>query len=347
MSLSGQSPTAGGPGSEPDGDVAALAAEDQVLPFAIEGMDVRGRLARMGPVISDILNRHDYPPAVSRLLAEALLLASMLGTALKLEGRFTVQTSSDGPVDLLVADMTKDGGLRGYAHFDADRVKALGTDTPPLEQLTGKGSMALTIDQGPGRNSYQGVVPLEGETLSACGEDYFRRSEQLPTLIHLVVAQTLERGADGAADGGWRAGGIMIQHMPADGGYVRDLDPGDAPQTDEASDVEGAEDENWNRAKILMETVQVHELVDPDLTPQELLYRLYHEDGVRTFATFPLAFSCRCSREYIAGVLKGFGPDEMADMHTDDGRIEVRCEFCSSTYEYDPSELDIPQTTQS
>lgn len=329
------------PSTSTTGDTAIAVdpTDDLVLPFAIEGMSVRGRLARTGPVISDILSRHDYPPAVSRLLAEALLLVSMLGTALKLEGRFTVQTSSDGPVDLLVADMTKDGGLRGYAHFDATAVASIDSDTPTLEQLTGKGSMALTVDQGPGRNSYQGVVPLEGDTIAACGEDYFRRSEQLPTLIRLVVAQTLERDAGGAADSGWRAGGIMIQSMPEDGGFVRDLDPGDAPQG-AGADLEEAEDENWNRAKVLMQTVEDHELVDPALPSEQLLYRLYHEDGVRAFAPHPLSFSCRCSRDYIRGVLEGFGSDEMADMHTDDGRIEVRCEFCSSTYDFDPGEFE-------
>lgn len=313
--------------------------DDLVLPFAIEGMDVRGRLARIGPVISDILSRHDYPPAVSRLLAEALLLASMVGTALKLDGRFTVQMSSDGPVDMLVADMTKDGGLRGYVHFDKERVEALGAEAPDLGQLAGKGSLALTVDQGPGRNSYQGVVPLEGDSLAACGEAYFRRSEQLPTLIRLVVAETMQRDAQGRAGGGWRAGGIMIQHMPADGGYVRDAHPGDAPDGTEMSSEDAAEDENWNRAKILMETVEDHELVDPTLTAEQLLYRLYHEDGVRAFTGHPLSFSCRCSQEYIAGVLKGFGENELADMYTDDGRIEVRCEFCSSSYSFNPEDV--------
>lgn len=310
-----------------------------VLPFAIEGMSVRGRLARLGPAISDILNRHDYPLPVSQLLGESLMLAAMLGTALKLEGRFTVQTSSDGPVDFLIADMTHEGGLRGYAHFDAQRVAALtGSTKPTLAELMGKGSMALTVDQGPGRNSYQGVVPLEGASIAACGEDYFLRSEQLPTLIKLVVAQSLERNADGAADGGWRAGGIMIQHMPADGGYVRDLDPGDAPAGSSGT-ADEAEDENWNRAQVLMATVEDHELVDPTLTSEQLLYRLYHEDGVRAFTPHDLSFSCRCSQDYIAGVLRSFGPTEMADMRTDEGRIEVRCEFCSTTYDFDPAEF--------
>ncbi len=323
----------------PNEQAAQEQSDDIILPFAIEGMSVRGRLARLGPSISEVLRRHDYPVPVSQLLAEALMMAAMFGTALKLEGRFTVQTSSDGPVDFLVADMTRDGGMRGYAHFDADRVAALSGDArPALADLVGKGSMALTVDQGPGRNSYQGIVPLEGETLAECGEDYFRRSEQLPTLIKLVVAQTLERSADGSADGGWRAGGIMIQHMPADGGYVRDLDPGDVPEGGDGSDEH--EDDNWARAKILMETVEDLELVDPQLTSEQLLYRLYHEDGVRAFAPHSLSFSCRCSQDYIAGVLKNFGPGEVSDMQTDDGRIEVRCEFCSSTYSFDPSEID-------
>jgi len=316
-------------------------SDDLVVPFAVEGMQVRGRLARLGPVISDILTRHDYPLPVSQLLGEALLLAAMLGTALKLEGRFTVQTSSDGPVDFLVADMTRDGGLRGYAHFDPQRLAPLGTTPhPPLKALMGDGSMALTVDQGPGRSSYQGVVPLADTTLAACGEEYFLRSEQLPTRIKLAVAQTLERDAAGVMGNGWRAGGIMIQHMPADGGYERDLDPGDAPPGLDQGAVVAVEDENWGRAQILMQTTEDHELVDPALMAQALLYRLYNEDGVRVFPPHAVSSFCHCSRDYVAGVLTSFGPDAMSDMRTEDGRVEARCEFCSRTYDFDPAEID-------
>ncbi len=316
-------------------------ADDLVMPFAIEGAGVRGRLARVGPVIDEALTRHGYPLPVSRLLGEALVLAAMLGTALKLEGRFTIQTSSDGPVDFLVADMTKDGELRGYAHFDADRIAALGNGAhPPLPELVGKGHMALTIDQGPSRNSYQGVVPLEGHSLAECGEAYFARSEQLPTLIRLVVAETLERSADGKPGGGWRAGGIMIQHLASDGGRPRDLDPGDAPEGVKVPGPGDDGDENWSRARILMETVEPHELVDPSIEPERLLYRLYHEDGVRAFAPHELSFGCRCSRDYVAQVLDSFGRDEMADMVTDEGKIEVRCEFCNTAYTFDPTEIE-------
>ena len=311
----------------------AAGTDDIVMPFAIEGAGVRGRLARLGPVINEILARHAYPAPVAQLLGEALTLTAMLGTALKLEGRFTIQTSSDGPVDFLVADMTREGGLRGYAHFDSGRVERLDTTRQPaLHEIAGAGHLALTVDQGPGRNSYQGVVPLEGANLAECGEAYFARSEQLPTLIRLVVAEARTRGALGQ----WRAGGLMIQHMPADGGRVRDLDPGDAPQGAIVADDD--DDEDWSRARILMETLEDHELVDPSLAPERVLYRLYHEDGVRAFAPHALSFECRCSRDYIGGVLRSFGEAEMADMVTADGTIEVRCEFCNKTYSFSPEE---------
>lgn len=340
-SASGQSPAEAAAGNRPTTAAPAAAGlDDMVMPFAIEGADVRGRIARLGPVIDEILNRHGYPLPVARLLGEALVLAAMLGTALKLEGRFTIQTSSDGPVDFLVADMTAQGGLRGYAHFDAARVAALEDQThPALADILGKGHLALTIDQGPGRKTYQGVVPIEGETLAQCGEAYFARSEQLPTRIHLVVAQTQAPGAPG----GWRAGGLMIQHMPADGGRARDIAPGDVPEgmaapAGGAADAED-HDEPWSRAGILMETLEDHELVDPDLAPERVLYRLYHEDGVRAFDAHRLSFSCHCSRTYVTRLLNSFGREEMADMVTEDGTIEVRCEFCNESYSFDPSEL--------
>lgn len=318
--------------AEPPHTPLTAHGDDIVMPFAVEGAGVRGRLARLGPVIDDILSRHAYPTPVSQLLGEALVLAAMLGTALKLEGRFTIQTSSDGPVDFLVADMTKDGGLRGYAHFDAGRVAELPAGRqPPLADIVGTGHLALTIDQGPGRNSYQGVVPLEGETLAECGEAYFLRSEQLPTFIRMVVAQARTRGGAGA----WRAGGLMIQHMPAAGGRPRDLDPGDVPAGIEPRPADEA-DEDWSRARILMQTLEDHELVDPGLAPERVLYRLYHEDGVRAFAPHMLAFECRCSRPYIRGVLESFGKAEVAGMVTDEGLIEVRCEFCNESYSFDP-----------
>lgn len=311
-----------------------LPHDDLVLPFQVDELGTRGRIVRLGEVATDILSRHDYPEPVTRLLGEALALTAMLGDTLKFDGKLILQTKTDGPVDMLVVDFEAPGGLRGYAHFDEERVAAAtteGADSP--EALLGHGHLAMTIDQGADMDRYQGVVPLEGTSLSEAAHTYFRQSEQIPTQVRLAVAPHYAQ-RDGAQHAGWRVGGLIVQHLPEEGGMRQPDFP------DGRNETSGElEDDRWTRARILMGTVEDHELLDPTLSPERLLYRLYHEDGVRAFPPQPLARQCRCSRERIETMLRQFS-DEERDYMVKDGHITVTCEFCNETYVFDPSEVE-------
>jgi molecular chaperone Hsp33 len=289
-------------------------ADDIVLPFQIEGESVRGRVVRLGPVVDDILERHNYPEGVASLLAHALTLAAMLGTSLKFEGKLTMQAKGDGAVRTIVADYRTPGELRGWVAFHADEYEAAvakGVDPGrEVPQLLGGGYLAFTIDQGPDTERYQGIVGLEGGTLAECAQRYFEDSEQLPTAVKLSASR--ESGA-------WRAGGIMVQHLASSGPQRFNEDA----------------DESWRESAILMASTQGTELVDPAVTPEQLLFRLFHERGVRVFDPTPLAFFCQCSRERVENILDQFSAEEMADMVVD-GKIVVTCEFCNTTYEFDP-----------
>jgi molecular chaperone Hsp33 len=304
---------------------------DFILPFQIEGAGVRGRVVRLDSVIDEIVRRHDYPASVSRLLAEAITLTALLGNMLKFDGVFSLQTRGDGPVRLMAADFTTDGTVRGYAGIDPERRHELDdTVTGPeadISGLLGDGSLAFTVDQGAYTERYQGIVPLDGATLAECAESYFRASEQLPTRITLGVTPGTK--GNGHPPLPWRATGIMIQQVAGSGGMVAEEALAEEPG------------EVWNRASILFDSLSFEELVDPGLTPEDVLYRLYHEDGVRVFETRDVAFGCRCSRERIAAVIKTFSPEEIEEI-TVNGHIEATCEFCSTTYVLDPKEADGP-----
>lgn len=311
----------------------AAARDDIVLPFQVEALGARGRLVRLGDVATDILGRHDYPPPVTRLLGEALALTAMLGAALKFEGKLILQTKTDGPVDMLVVDFETPGGLRGYAHFDHERISAMADEGDVLpEDLLGHGHLAMTIDQGPDMERYQGVVPLEGTSLSQAAHMYFRQSEQIPTEVRLAVAPHYAQ-REGAPHSGWRVGGLIVQHLPEDGGTrMADLPDGRNAPADED------EDDRWTRARVLMRTVEDHELLDPTLSPERLLYRLYHEDGVRAFPPQDLSRQCSCSRPRIETMLRQFSAEDR-DYMVEDGQIKVTCEFCNATYAFDPDEV--------
>jgi len=295
----------------------AIPADDLILPFQAEHADVLGRLVKLGPAVDTILSRHAYPDPVSRLLGEAVALTALLGSALKSEGKFILQASTDGPVDLLVADYQVPGALRGYARFSADRLAEVENDDEAL--LLGQGHLAMTIDRGGDTDRYQGVVPLEGDTLTEAADTYFRQSEQLPTFIRLAVARHYCAGAQGEGAWTWRAGGLLVQKLTREGG------------------VSGSKDfeEDWTRAKALAETVEDHELVDPMLPPDRLLYRLFHEEQVRVYRAIPLETYCSCSRERVEELLRGFTPEDLADMVVD-GEVWVNCEFCNARYHFDP-----------
>ena len=311
---------------------ARLPGEDLVLPFEVKPLGVRGRLVRLGAAVDDILHRHDYPPPVSALLAEAVALTAILGAMLKFDGKFILQTKTDGPVDMMVADFVSPGRIRGYARFDAKRVAAI--RTPTQSDLLGQGYLAMTVDQGPDMERYQGIVPLEGNDLTAAAHAYFEKSEQIPTALRMAAGPLLERGAKAEA---WRAGAIMVQHLPRDGGSSPlPTHSGDAPAGVENASPQ--EDDDWVKARLLLNTVEAHELLDPQLSAEELLYRLYHEDGVTAYPATPLERYCSCSHESITRMLARFPSEDHADM-VENGEIAVTCEFCSTTYHVKPGEL--------
>jgi molecular chaperone Hsp33 len=301
------------------------------MPFAIKPLGVRGRIVRLGTVVNDIIGRHDYPMPVSALLAEAVALSAMLGASLKFEGKFILQTSSDGPVDMIVADFTSPGKVRGYARFDGEAVRKLNPVSPAT--LIGKGHLAMTVDQGVDMERYQGIVPLDGSSLGEAAHTYFAQSEQIPTRLRLSAGPLLGRGRD--AQQSWRAGAIMVQHLPRHGGMSpMRMTSGDAPK---GAEEPLNENDDWVRARLLLDTVEDHELLDPTLTPETLLYRLYHEDGVTVYPPAALERHCTCSREKIGDVLRRFSAEDRADM-IEDGAITVTCEFCSTAYRFTPEE---------
>ncbi len=308
-----------------------LNGDDRILPFQVEGLDVRGRVVRLGPSIDTVLARHDYPPPVSKVLGEAVALTVLLGSSLKIDGRFQLQTRSDGPIDMLVVDFEAPDRVRAYARYNQERLAA--ANGAPSGELLGKGHLAMTVDSGPEMARYQGVVPLEGTGLEDAAHHYFQQSEQIPTRVRLAVAE-----AFGSGEHAWRAGGILVQFLPEAGERVRDLPGGDVPE----GMAPPADDEDaWTEAKSLVETVEDHELIDPTIPSEELLYRLFHERGVRVFQQQEVRHSCRCSNERILGMLKSFTDEEKQSMIDDDGQINVTCEFCSTKYVVAPSEIGI------
>ena len=315
------------------------AGDDSVRPFVVEALDVRGRAIQMGPALDAILSRHDYPPPVSRLLAEAIVLAVLLGSSLKFDGKFILQTETDGPVDMLVVDFHTSGGVRAYARYDAARiVNAEAANAAGPGALLGKGVLAMTVDQGTRASRYQGVVPLQGDSLEEVAHTYFRQSEQIPTRVRLAVAEFHSR-ENGALRHGWRAGGLLVQFLPDSPERVRraDLPGGDVPADAIIADVV-AEDDSWVEAQSLVGTVEDHELTDPAVPVERLLYRLFHERGVRVFSAGPIRDKCSCSPDRIRRMLGGFSAEEIAES-TEDGRISVTCEFCGTRYEFDPAEF--------
>ncbi|MES1156736.1 MAG: Hsp33 family molecular chaperone HslO [Alphaproteobacteria bacterium] len=293
--------------------------DDFVAPFSLDAAPVRGRIVRLGAgALDPILCRHDYPRPVAMLLGEALTLAALLGSLLKAESRLAVQAQGAGPVSLLVAEHRADGGLRGYARLNEDAAEKLaGVNRLPPGVILGAGQLAITLDQGPDAPTHQGVVALAGDTLAACAETYFLTSEQTPTRIRLAVGEV--HGADGPPV--WRGGGVLMQRIAAD-------------------QARGDPAEDWHRAGILFATLTDHELIDPDLPADRVLYRLFHEEGVRMGGTSPLTDSCTCNEERLTALLKTFTAEEVADLIEPDGKLHARCQFCAREYLIAPSAID-------
>ncbi len=305
--------------TSPLGQEAAAPAAmlDSAIGFAIPGRDARGRVARLGPVLDQILSAHDYPAPIARILSEALFLTALLGALLKEAGvQLTLQAQTEsGIVDLMVCDY-RDGELRGYVRFDWDRIGAL-TSHRDLFALFGKGYLAVTFDQAASGERYQGIVPLEGASLAEAAQSFFSQSEQIPSLVRLAVDDT-----------GHVAGGMLVQHLPeGEEGRERLHTRLDHPE--------------WDHVRILAETVKDSELVDPGLALDDLLWRLFHdEEEVRVLQAIPLTKGCRCNLEHIRGVISRFDPAERADMVDQDGFINVDCEFCSRIFPISISDFD-------
>lgn len=305
------------PHSAPAATTPIAPTDDLAAAFQIEGWPVRGRLVRLGEAVDTIIKAHDYPEPVAALLGEACALAALVGSSLKFNGRLIVQAQGDGPVRYVVADYDTSGTLRGYCRFDEAEVAAASTGfaRPGAQSLLGQGVFIMTLDQGPDFDRHQGITPIEGESLSLCAEHYFAQSEQVPTKVRLAVGQV-------STDAGmaWRAGGSMIQMVAGD-------------------ETRGSTQEVWDRTRALFQTLADDELIDPTITPEILLFRLFHEDGVRLEQPLALSAQCRCSQERIVGVLGSFSDEERADMVEDDGKIRVTCEYCSTTYALSPEDV--------
>ena len=293
-------------------------ADDLVAAFQIEGQPARGRIVRLGAAVDDILQRHAYPEPVANLLGETCALAALVGASLKFEGRLIVQAQGHGPVAYVVADYDTSGALRGYCSFDAARVAEVsqGFARPGAQTLLGQGAFIMTLDPTDAGERYQGVTPIEGETLALCAETYFARSEQTPTRVRLAVGELTDAGGHS-----WRAGGMVLQNIASD-------------------DARGSTEAAWERAQALFATLGEDELVDPEVAPETLLYRLFHEDGVRMFEPRPLRAACRCSDDRVVAMLRAFPSSDLKEMTEPDGGIHVTCEYCSRSYVVAPERVE-------
>ncbi len=294
---------------------------DRIQGFQTETSSLRGRLVRLGPLLDECLGRHAYPEPVARLLGETVVLAVTLAATLKYDGVFTLQLKGDGPVTMAVADVTAGGGarvVRGYARFDAEAVarRSFGGEGGSAA-LLGEGWLAFTVDQGADTERYQGIVALTGATLAESVQHYFQQSEQLPTGLRLAAARTAA---------GWQGAALLLQRLPDEGVAAH-------------SPAGSADLDDWRRAMVLMATLTSAEMLDAALSDHDLLYRLFHEEGVRVFEPAGVVAGCRCSRDRVAQVLRSLPQDEVLASRRD-GVVEVTCEFCNAAYRFDESQLD-------
>lgn len=310
-----------------------IAWDDTVLPFQLDRPDIRGRVARLDGTLDRVLAQHAYPVAVEKLVAEAALLTALIGQAIKLRWKLSLQVRGDGPVRLIATDYfapCEPGAparIRAYASFDAGR---LDPAAEPFAQI-GRGFFAILIDQGRGMTPYQGITPIAGGSLAACAETYFAQSEQLPTRFALGY---------GPADGRhWRAGGVMLQHMPAASPHVAGGGSGENGLLTPADMLEGSAEENWRRVNLLLDTVEKTELTGPDVQATELLVRLFHEEGPRVFDAQPVQFGCTCSHDKVRQSLSIYSAKDIHSMTTREGTVTADCQFCGAHYVFDPETL--------
>lgn len=313
--------------------------DETVLPFQLDRSDIRGRVARLDGTLQQVLKQHAYPSDVSGLVAEAVAITALVGQSIKLRWKLSLQIRGDGPIRIIATDYygpTEDGqpaSIRAYASFDKDALAA--SDATPFQNI-GKGMFAILIDQGEDMTPYQGITPLAGKSLSHCAETYFAQSEQLPTKFEITVAETTEPGQKPH----WRAGGIMLQHLPKSS---IPGNSGEAVRDDgllEARDLlSGDEGENWTRALTLLETVEETEMIGPLVTPPQLLTRLFHEEEPRIFDPQPITFGCTCGEDKVRQSLSIYSAKDIATMTTPHGRVTADCQFCGAHYDLDPKTL--------
>jgi molecular chaperone Hsp33 len=314
-----------------------IAWDDTVLPFQLDRSDIRGRLARLDGVLDQVLEQHNYPPAIEALVAEMTLLTALIGQTMKLRWKLSLQVRGDGPARLIATDYYAPSGdgtpgqIRAYASYDEDRIDPVGAGFPQI----GKGYFAILIDQGTDMAPYQGITPIAGGSLASCAETYFAQSEQIPTQFALSFGRSSEPGSAES----WRAGGIMLQHMPKASPFAKDGPSGEEGLLKAGDVLTGNEEENWNRSTILLETVEDMELVGPSVQPTELLVRLFHEEAPRVFDAQQVRFGCSCSDDKVRQSLSIYSAKDIAHMTTDEGIVTADCQFCGSHYEFDPKTL--------
>ena len=311
-----------------------IAWDDTVLPFQLDRSDIRGRVARLDGVLDQVLKQHDYPPQIEALVAEAALLTALIGQTIKLRWKLSLQVRGKGPARLIATDYygpSEDGQsarIRAYASFDKDR---LDPAADPFSQI-GEGYLAILIDQGQGMVPYSGITPIAGGSLSACAETYFAQSEQLPTRFAVSYGQSQHPGQ--AAH--WRAGGVMLQHMPQSSMVAAGEGSGEGGLLTHADILSGEEGENWTRANLLLDTVEEMELIGPSVPPTDLLVRLFHEEAPRVFDAQPVRFGCSCSEEKVRNSLSIYSAKDIAHMTTAEGVVTADCQFCGAHYVLDP-----------
>ena len=320
-----------------------IAWDDTVLPFQLDNADIRGRVARLDGVLDNVLAQHDYPPSVEALVAEACLLTALIGQTIKLRWKLSLQIRGSGEAVRMIATdyygPTEDGEparIRAYASYDKDKIDPNGPGFPQI----GKGYFAILIDQGQGTKPYQGITPLAGGSLAECAQTYFAQSEQLPTRFSLSFGRSQLPGEDES----WRAGGVMLQHMPKASPFAKSEPTGADSLLDAADMLDETEVENWNRVNVLLDTVEETELIGPIVQPTELLTRLFHEEAPRVFDTQAVKFGCSCSPDKVRQSLSIYSARDIEHMTTDEGIVTADCQFCGAHYEFNPKSLGFEAT---
>ncbi len=312
--------------------------DDTVLPFQLDRADIRGRVARMDKTLEQILSQHNYPAPVAALVAEAVLLTGLIGQTIDLRWKLSLQIRGDGPIRLIATDYFgpkaegEPARLRAYASYDEERLaEASGT---PFAMI-GKGMFAILIDQGKGTTPYQGITPLAGGSLASCAETYFAQSEQLATRFALAMGEAAEPGEKLR----WRAGGVMVQHMPKASPFAKKDASGEEGLLAAEDMLDGEDEDNWVRAVTLLETVEETELVGPHVSPDQLLRRLFHEEAPRVYDAQPVEFGCTCGPEKVVQSMSIYSAKDIGHMTNDEGEVTADCQFCGAHYAFDPKTL--------